>query len=157
MLEEKVQVLANQRIGSDYGGLTLTCAAGYAKAQPGQFVMLGIGNGTDPLLRRPFSIHRTIIETGVVTGLEILYKIVGKATRKIAALTAGALVSLMGPLGRGFSVSPDCRCIYIAAGGIGVAPMVFLVAHLQSQGIDLSRCTFSPVAGRNGILSVWMY
>lgn len=143
-----MKVRANHRIAPDYGRLAINCAAGYATAEPGQFVMLGLGNGVDPLLRRPFSIHRIVSEKGRVAGLEILYKVVGKATRMIAGLTAGDRVSLLGPLGRGFVVRPDFRRIYIAAGGIGVAPMLFLVCRLKSRGRDLSPCRFF-VGGRS--------
>jgi len=48
-------------------------------------------------------------------------------------------LNVLGPLGRGFTVSNDYERIFIAAGGIGVAPMVFLADVLKKNGFDLTQ------------------
>ncbi|MBN2098955.1 MAG: dihydroorotate dehydrogenase electron transfer subunit, partial [Dehalococcoidia bacterium] len=45
-------------------------------AKPGQFVMVRCGEGHDPLLRRPLSIHKTDGYGGVA----LLFEVVGKGT-----------------------------------------------------------------------------
>ncbi len=92
-------------------------------ARPGQFVMLGpIEDGAlDPFLPRPFSIHRT----GADGALEILYARVGRVTQDMTRLVPGQRTWLLGPQGRGFA-APGAGELWLAAGGLGVAPLVFL-------------------------------
>lgn len=102
------------------------------RAVPGQFVMAGpLRPGCyDPFLNRPLSIHR-----GVGGGqLELLVGVVGRGTRMLASLQGGAVLQLLGPLGRGFSVPPDADPVLLVAGGLGVAPLVFLGERLAAAG-----------------------
>lgn len=140
MFQENVQVLWNKKVGPSFYTLGLTCNRGYADAVPGQFIMLRIPDQKEPLLRRPFSIHRLIYDGGHLKGIEILYKVVGECTKRYSELMEGHRVDLMGPLGNGFSVLTNVHHIYIAAGGIGVAPLIFLVQFLKKKGLDLSAC-----------------
>lgn len=90
-------------------------------AKPGQFVNLKAGPGFDPLLRRPFSIHRIQGEDT----LQVVFKIIGKGTNALANLHGGQSVSVVGPLGNHF-VLGESMCLI--GGGLGIAPLVFL-AH----------------------------
>ena len=79
---DNATILWNQPLGSSCYRIGITTSAQYAYASPGQFVMLRLPNQTDPLLRRPFSIHRLIeSENGILQGIEILVKVVGRVTR----------------------------------------------------------------------------
>jgi dihydroorotate dehydrogenase electron transfer subunit len=138
MFQEKTRVLWNREAGPNYYRLGLTCHSGYSGARPGQFVMLGFDDRLAPLLRRPFSIHRRIIEDGQIKGIELLYKVVGVTTENMSMLKLGDSLSLLGPLGRGFVISNDYRRVFFVAGGIGVAPMLFLALSLAENGFDLS-------------------
>ena len=109
-------------------------------ARPGQFNMLGLVGQTDPLLRRPFSIHNLLISGGQTEGFELLYKVVGKATGILSRLRSGAMVNILGPLGTGFIIPRAARCIHVVAGGIGVAPLVFLASRLDRDNLDYSNC-----------------
>jgi dihydroorotate dehydrogenase electron transfer subunit len=126
------QVTDHTRLSPGYGRIRLACGPEYARAEAGQFVMLGLPGG-EPLLRRPFSIHRLVERRGRAAGIELLYKIVGPATRRLAELAPGRTVSLLGPLGRGFRVPEGCRRIVLAAGGVGVAPLLFLADRLTAD------------------------
>lgn len=98
-------------------------------ARPGQFVMLRCGNGNDPLLRRPFSIHR-ISSNGL---LQLLIRVVGKGTNWLAELRVGKRVSMLGPLGNGFDLSlidEHSPFVAVVGGGMGVAPLLFLADQL---------------------------
>ena len=94
-------------------------------AHPGQFVMVACGQGFDPLLRRPFSIHR-VTPDGTV---HLLLKVVGQGARWLSQLSPGDLLDVIGPLGRGF-LSPHERPIALVGGGIGIAPLLFLAERL---------------------------
>ena len=141
MQQENVNVLWNEKVGTLYYRIGLTCNEGYSDAKPGQFVMIRFHDQSGPLLRRPFSIHRLITKKGRTCGIEILYKVVGEGTSKLAMCKKGDILDILGPLGNGFSFSDHYRRIFMVAGGIGVAPMPFLTAFLQSKGVEVSGCT----------------
>jgi len=140
MYQEKVKVLWNDKAGNEYYKIGLTCHRGYSGAKPGQFIMLHFSGPIAPFLPRPFSIHR-IIKTGSRTaGIELLYKVVGEGTKKLSGCKKGDIVDILGPLGNGFSFSDHYKRIFIVAGGIGVAPMLFLASYLQKKGVEPSEC-----------------
>lgn len=91
-----------------------------SQARPGQFVMVRPMKFREPLLPRPFSMHR-------VQGkqIELLFKVVGQGTRQLAELKRGDLLEVRGPLGKGFILDKDQEPILVA-GGMGVAPLLFL-------------------------------
>jgi dihydroorotate dehydrogenase electron transfer subunit len=140
MIQEKVKVLYNQQVGPNYFKIGLACHQDYQSAKPGQFVMLHLVERKDPLLRRPFSIHNLIVKEETAHGIEVLYKVVGRGTDMLAGQQPGSFVDLLGPLGTGFLVPPDARRIYIVAGGIGVAPLVYLASRLPTHHIALGDC-----------------
>lgn len=90
-------------------------------ATPGQFVQVKQGD-YDPLLPRPFAV--SLAENGYI---EILYEVKGKGSRLLSFAREGELVSLLGPLGRGFTL-PDNQdeTLMLIAGGIGLAPLRYL-------------------------------
>ena len=52
----------------------------------------------------------------------------------------GESLNLLGPLGHGFRVNPNHKKIFLAAGGIGIAPIRFLAADLTARGILPDDC-----------------
>jgi dihydroorotate dehydrogenase electron transfer subunit len=139
MIQTVATVLHNTRLAPSYGRMGLACGGAFTLSKPGQFVMLGFPETIEPLLRRPFSIHRLIQLEGSFRGIELLYKIVGPATRRLSRLNRGEAVSLLGPLGSGFVLPAGTRRLYLAAGGVGVAPLLFFAEDLyrhQPQGLD---------------------
>ncbi len=136
-------VLWNRCVRGDYYCMGIACGDAYSQAVPGQFVMLKTGSGLTPLLRRPFSIHRIVTENGKLCGLEILYKVIGKGTRLLSRMPTGHPLEMIGPLGRGFEIPSGAERIYIVAGGVGIAPLLFLASELRnSAGNDLDCSVF---------------
>ena len=106
-----------------------------AGARPGQFVMVRCGEGYDPLLRRPLSIHRVAKgEEGKPSQIALLYAVRGRGTRWLASRQEGELIDLLGPLGRGFQLQRASRNLLLVAGGIGVAPLAFLADEAVASG-----------------------
>ncbi len=138
ILSQTVEVLSNNALGNEIYRIRLSCHRGYAQAVPGQFVMVRSSEQIDPLLPRPFSIHQLIKQKDSVTGLELLYKVVGKGTRILASRRPGDFLRMTGPLGKGFEIPANVSNVKIAAGGIGVAPMVFLAQTLSESSPHLS-------------------
>jgi dihydroorotate dehydrogenase electron transfer subunit len=128
------KILWNRSLGEAYRCLGMTTGAEYETARPGQFVMVKIDSGFAPLLRRPFSIHRLIDPGDGGAGIELLYKMVGPTTDQMGGLRPGDTLSLLGPLGRGFTVPPGPSRAALVGGGIGIAPLVFLASGLIESG-----------------------
>lgn len=99
-------------------------------AQPGQFVMVRCGDNHDPLLRRPFSIHR-VANGGQIA---LLFNVVGRGTEWLSQCQEGDSLDLLGPLGKSFSLQSASRRLLLVAGGIGIAPLVFLAEKALNQG-----------------------
>jgi dihydroorotate dehydrogenase electron transfer subunit len=97
------------------------------RAQAGQFVMVACG--TEQTLRRPISIHSVEDDR-----FALLYAVVGKGTERLAHLQNGSKLDVLGPMGNGFQVSPmpaGTLSYLIIAGGIGIAPLRFLVEKVK--------------------------
>ncbi|MFO7666638.1 MAG: dihydroorotate dehydrogenase electron transfer subunit [Desulfobacterales bacterium] len=137
MFLEKAQVLWNKKLSSSYFRIGLKWSGSFYGPRPGQFVMLRISDRIAPLLRRPFSIYR-IIEGE--KGVEILYRVVGECTGILSEMREGEGVDILGPLGNGFSLPKKEERVFIVAGGIGVAPLVFLSSYLiRDKGFAASN------------------
>jgi len=133
--ENSIVQSVEQLAGSLYR-LTLTAPLIAATAQPGQFVMAACGPSLDPLLRRPFSLHRCL---GPET-IQLLFRVVGRGTGLLAGIRPGQALSLIGPLGRGFQPASDGP-VCLVGGGIGIAPLLFLADRLRTLRPDSAPCT----------------
>jgi dihydroorotate dehydrogenase electron transfer subunit len=94
-------------------------------SHPGQFANIKIGD-TDPLLRRPFSIYD---HNGNV--IELIIRVVGKATVLLKDITAASYIDVIAPLGHGFSIPADRKTLLIG-GGVGNAPLYYLAKELRA-------------------------
>jgi dihydroorotate dehydrogenase electron transfer subunit len=129
MFEHYAEIVSNKEIAPHTYLMGLRSPEVVAAAEPGQFVMVRVRSGTDPLLRRPFSIAGT--KEGEL--LLILYRVVGKGTAIMAKTREGERLSLLGPLGRGFDLPKSNQASLLVAGGIGVAPLFFLIQNMNSR------------------------
>lgn len=100
-------------------------------ARPGQFLMVKVSTGVQPLLRRPISIHNA--ENSI---LQIFFQVAGEGTRLLSLKKPGDTLDLLGPLGTGFSIKPEFsgRLIFCVGGGRGIAPLYFLARKLNEAG-----------------------
>ncbi|MBN2104974.1 dihydroorotate dehydrogenase electron transfer subunit [bacterium] len=98
-----------------------------SSAKPGQFIHIKVRTGIDPLLRRPFSIHR--IDPGNEE-IILLYRKAGRGTSILSQMSPGDSLDLMGPLGQGFDLQTSFDHAIIVAGGMGSAPVFFLIDEL---------------------------
>ena len=109
--------------------LTLEAPEIAGAVQPGQFVMVACGANRDPLLRRPFSVHWADADGTI----QLLVRVLGRGTAALAQIQAGEALSLVGPLGRGFSLETRLPCL--VGGGIGAAPLLLLARRLVEKGL----------------------
>jgi len=101
-------------------------------AQPGQFLMIRCGEGWDPLLPRPMSFHR-FRQVGDERQFAILFDLRGRGTDWLWRRQPGDLVSLFGPLGRGYAVRRESQNLLLVAGGIGISALVALADEAIAQ------------------------
>jgi dihydroorotate dehydrogenase electron transfer subunit len=132
--QEKATVSRVEQLSAKNYRLTLDSPGIAGAAKAGQFVMIRTGLAKDPLLRRPFSIH----QTSANGQLQIYFKVVGRGTDMLARVKAGEIVSIFGPLGRGFQIKKNSPAIIIG-GGLGIAPMLFLAKSICRLKTDCSN------------------
>ncbi len=99
---------------------------GSFKGKPGQFYMIR-GWDKEPILWRPISIHNIKEDS-----IEFLYQLVGQGTELLSKLATGDELKLIGPLGNGFNIEGlGGKKIALVTGGIGIAPMKYLMDELK--------------------------
>ena len=84
-------------------------------------------------LRRPISVCDCQGDT-----LTILYKVVGKGTAQMAALTAGQTLDVLTGLGNGYDLSKAGDKPLLIGGGVGIPPLYMLARQLREQGKAVS-------------------
>lgn len=131
MVEETATIVSNRCERGVYFRLVLRAPAAAPLVQPGQFAHIRVTPLTDALLRRPFSIFDAVADT-----ITILYKVVGKATEALGRMGAGETLSLLAPLGHGFSVPPPGgEFPLLVAGGYGMAAFHLFARRSPQRGI----------------------
>ncbi|WP_286723788.1 dihydroorotate dehydrogenase electron transfer subunit, partial [Pelotomaculum sp. PtaB.Bin117] len=91
------------------------------------------GHTLDPLLRRPVSIHAVDREKGEVI---LFYRVAGRGTALLSKNNSGDTISLLGPLGHGFSMPQSHARVLVVAGGIGIAPLYFFLQEIAVSEIS---------------------
>lgn len=128
MKKEKVKISSLKKVKKKFFVLEFRSSSLIKRAQPGQFLHLKIDK-EGLLLRRPFSIHR--IEKDKVF---ILFEVKGEGTKALAQYKRKDPLDIIGPLGRGFNyqgLTTSYQLPVIVAGGVGVAPLLFLAQRLS--------------------------
>jgi len=119
-------IITNSDLAPGHFLLVIELPGSFPAPSPGQFVMLRTLDRAEPLLSRPFSVYG-FRKNGDSAILELLCRIAGRGTKLLSLLAPGARVEVMGPLGRGFTVAPAVKEIFLLAGGVGAAPLSFFL------------------------------
>jgi dihydroorotate dehydrogenase electron transfer subunit len=123
-------VLSKENLQEKIFKLTLFSPLVSKKARPGSFIHLKVGSDHFPLLRRAFSIHDVNAEQ---KSFDILFKVVGRGTDLLSKVAPGDTLSILGPIGNSFALPPKGKEIVLVAGGMGIAPLWFLLIHLLGR------------------------
>jgi dihydroorotate dehydrogenase electron transfer subunit len=92
---------------------------------PGQFYMIEVNRGNDPLLKRAFSLFRRTSE-----GFQLMYRIKGRGTSLLREMKKADTIEVLGPLGSNYPVPSQGQLPLVIAGGIGIASVFpFIEAH----------------------------
>jgi dihydroorotate dehydrogenase electron transfer subunit len=97
--------------------------------QPGQFLHVRASSTNDPFLNRPISIAS-------YNGgrLLLIIKVVGRGTALLSKREAGEELEVLGPFGK--EISLRRKKSLLIAGGIGVAPLLFLAQKMHGKRIE---------------------
>lgn len=121
-------LLRKESIGDAYHVLTFDIPDA-PRAVAGQFLMIrGADWGDAPLLPRPMSYL-----TGGPTP-SVLVKVFGEGTLRLGRAEPGEPFNLLGPLGNPWRAAEIDRKQILVAGGVGIAPLLFLARDLVAQG-----------------------
>jgi dihydroorotate dehydrogenase electron transfer subunit len=123
--------------------LLLECPSIASQARPGQFVMVRCGQGIEYQLRRPLSIHQREGDK-----ISLLFNVVGRGTRWLSERRGNQKIDLLGALGNGYSIYPDVKNLLLVAGGIGIAPLVFMANEAISKGKRVTLLMGGATAGQ---------
>jgi dihydroorotate dehydrogenase electron transfer subunit len=121
-------ISSNTEILSGIHQMTIEVPEIAALAKPGQFVMVSCGEQL--LLNRPLSIHRVYNRTQI----SFLYSTIGQGTSNLSRMEKQETIKLIGPLGNNFSIDECARNVLLIAGGMGIAPLIFLIEYAVTLG-----------------------
>ena len=124
---EDAEVIGRERWSAGQHVLRLRSPEVAARAEPGTFVHLRCDSSLE--MRRPMSVMRTDPAEG---WFDLLFKEVGQGTRLLAGSERGARLSVLGPIGQGFSPSPALPERLLVGGGVGIPPVLFLAERLAA-------------------------
>lgn len=125
---EDARLIARTEFDGEQYVLRLEAPRCAGAASPGSFVHITC-DATLPM-RRPLSIMRVARDAGWI---EVLYKIVGPGLRQLSAQPVGASLSLIGPIGQGFTPHRARPRTLLVGGGVGMPPMIFLAESLVER------------------------
>jgi len=156
------RVTSNRRIRECFWTMNLEFtgagARAFAKFRPGQFVQVDVSNLGLPaenliapelrdaskrniLLRRPFS-FADVTPGRDKTTAELLYCVLGPASVRLTTLDSGDSLSIIGPLGNGFSIPQGKRLALLVVGGMGAPPIRCLAKLLRAEYPDTNVVAF---------------
>lgn len=175
-------VSTNKKIGHSFYKIKLIFsgegAQAFANCIPGQFAELDVSKVPPPskesipaelldisqrevLLRRPFSFTDVTIH-GDKTVVDIMYCVLGPATIRLTTLKPGDALSVIGPLGNGFTVPEGKKYAILIAGGMGTPPLQHLGKLLVTNHPEIEVTAFCgakskydiPIDGRLDEISI---
>lgn len=135
----------------------------FATANPGQFAEFDLNSISLPpiesipehlrdisirqiILRRPFSfsdISTSYSSEGTCVKIEVFYCVLGPATVRMTTLKKGDQISILGPLGNGFSYPDKMDTALLVTGGMGAPPILHLAAFLKQRYPQVRRTAFA--------------
>ncbi len=95
--------------------------------KPGQFVNISVPG---KLLARPIS-----VADYKNNNLSLIYRVVGEGTEILSRMKNGEEVTILSSLGNGFDIDANTQKPLVVGGGLGAAPLFYLVKSLKKKGL----------------------
>ena len=125
---EDARILAHQAHAGHQFILRVQAPHAARRAVPGSFAHIACDPSVP--LRRPLSIMRADADAG---WLEFLYKPLGPGLTKLSSRRLGESLSVLAPIGHGFTVDPARPRLLALGGGVGIPPMIFLADQVRGR------------------------
>lgn len=139
MLQNELTILENKEIAPDIYRMELDGAGIDEEVDfiPGQFFYIRISDTSDPLLRRPISIHDYDKYT---KRIKLIYRKEGKGTELLKNKKTGEKLDVLGPVGNGYSLDnlQQFGNVVLIGGGIGIPPLYYLAKKLVEKGQNIT-------------------
>ena len=128
---EDAEILAREAYEGDQYWLRVKAPKMAATARAGSFAHITV----HPLrpMRRPISLLRVDPAAGEV---EFLFKVFGEGTALLAERRVGETLSVLGPIGRPFTLHSERPRPLLIGGGVGMPPMVFVADEIRRHHPD---------------------
>lgn len=125
--EFKSKIISNRKVADNFYKMELEACGILFSA--GQFFQVSVPGH---ILRRPFAPAYSDREKFSYT-----YQLVGEGTEKLSTLGAGTELSVIAPLGNGFTKPALGNCAILAGGGCGTPSLALLAAQLKELAIPV--------------------
>ncbi len=125
----KVKIIKKVEISKDVFKFEVERQPEMGDVLAGQFFNLSCGEGEYPLLKRPISVSLVNEKT-----IEFIIIRNGFGTALLNDRPVGTELSIMGPLGNGYTIEDNHKKVIVLGGGIGIAPQRELVKVLSEAG-----------------------
>jgi dihydroorotate dehydrogenase electron transfer subunit len=136
--KEEGTLISIERLGERLFRLKIYSPVLSQKALPGNFCHLKVNEGYSPLLRRAFSFHQVERERH---NFDMLFKVVGPGTELLSRKNPGDKLGLLAPLGNSFALPKKGEAAVLLAGGMGIAPLFYLLDHLLKRKFSPEKIT----------------
>ena len=131
-------IIKRKSLGGSYFSLDIGPFSKMKSCRPGHFVHIRIPS-QEILFRRPMSVAGISVED---KSIQVIVKILGRGTSLMSRMQAGEPVNILGPLGVPFTLPTKNKRILIAAGGVGVPPLIYLVEEMIQKGFKPDNINF---------------
>jgi dihydroorotate dehydrogenase electron transfer subunit len=128
---EDARILAQRAWPGQQFVLRVQAPRAARKALPGTFAHITCDPQGSVPMRRPLSIMRAAPAEG---WLEFLYKPKGHGLEMLGTRQPGEVLSVLAPVGHGFTVDPVRPRLLALGGGVGIPPMIFLAEQVRADG-----------------------
>jgi dihydroorotate dehydrogenase electron transfer subunit len=125
---EDTRILAQRAWPGEQFVLRVHAPLAARKARPGMFAHIACDPSVP--MRRPLSIMRAAPAEG---WLEFLYKPKGHGLEMLGLRQPGEVLSVLAPIGHGFTVDPARPRLLALGGGVGIPPMIFLADQVRAD------------------------
>lgn len=127
---QNLKVVSNLKLNKDHALLELKSEVILEGILPGQFANILVDKSQNVFLRRPFSIFQVDYKCNSIF---ILIKGIGEGTKSLSKSLVGDTLSVIFPLGSGYTFPTKKSKVLLVGGGVGIAPLMLLATMLKQD------------------------
>jgi dihydroorotate dehydrogenase electron transfer subunit len=151
----KARIISNSPVSAELFKLEFAVDPSIKSILPGHFFTVRIGDTTVPFLRRPFAFSSFDPVSHIA---QALYKRRGRGTELLSAFAENDEIDIIAPCGNFFPLPLKEKTTILAAGGIGIGPILFFAKLLLTRNINftcvLGWRTFKDAIGNSEISGI---